>query len=155
MGETYRRAAKKDAGVLVALYDAAFYADYVRYGTCPGYGKTAAEMEASLERAPKHIILENGVPVGVISAQDRGGGEYYLGCLCVVPEHQGKGIGTRAFRYLLSRLPDWKRITLVTPADKEENVRFYTEKCGFTMGPVKMDSRVPVATFCLERKEPS
>ena len=56
---------------------------------------------------------------------------------------------------LLSRLPDWKRITLVTSADKEENVRFYTEKCGFTMGPAEMDSGVPVATFSLERKEPS
>ena len=109
-------------------------------------------MEASLERAPKHIILEDGVPVGVVSAQDRGGGEYYLGCLCVAPGHQGKGIGTRAFRYLLTLLPDWRLITLVTSADKEENVRFYTKRCGFAMGPVELDHGVPVATFSLERK---
>ena len=28
-------------------------------------------------------------------------------------------------------LEDWKQLTLVTPIDKKENVKFYTEKCGF------------------------
>ena len=36
----YRRATKEDAEVLVNIYNASFYDDYVRYGSCPGYGQT-------------------------------------------------------------------------------------------------------------------
>ena len=50
-----------------------------------------------------------------------------------------------------SHYTGWKKFTLVTPADKSENVRFYTEKCGFDIRSVKMDGNVKVARFVLER----
>ena len=45
----------------------------------------------------------------------------------------------------------WNRFTLVTPADKTENVRFYTVKCGFEIKSVEMDGNVEVVRFVLER----
>lgn len=33
---------------------------------------------------------------------------YEVGCLCVVPEYQGKGIGTQAIRFIKSYYEDWK-----------------------------------------------
>ena len=64
---TYRKAALEDAELLIELYNAAFYSDFVRYGACPGYGKTKGQMEKSIRRYLKHIILSDNVPVGCVS----------------------------------------------------------------------------------------
>ena len=69
----------------------------------------------------------------------------------MIPPYQGKGIGTAAVEFIKTRYPDWRRFTLVTPVDKTENVRFYTEKCGFDIQSVEMDGNVQVARFVLER----
>ena len=147
----YRKAVQDDAELLIEMYNAAFHADYIRYGECPAYGKTKEAMELSIAGFPKYIILSKEVPAGVISLVNRGDGQYHLGCLCIIPKYQGKGIGSRAFRHMLSVFPDWKRITLETPADKEENIVFYTKKCGFHTGNKEMDGNVEVITFYMER----
>ena len=46
-----------------------------------------------------------------------------------------------------------KKFTLITPIDKTENVRFYTEKCGFSIHSEEMDGNVRVVRFVLERNE--
>lgn len=148
---TYREAAKSDANLLIEIYNSSFYDDYIRYGECPGYGKTRSEMESSIHKFPKYIIMKDGIPVGAISLENKGNGRYYLGCLCVIPTYQRMGIGTRAFRYMLSICPEWKQITLVTPSDKEQNIKFYTEKCGFSITGKEMDGNVEVTNFTLER----
>ncbi len=148
---TYREAVKSDAGLLMDIYDSSFYDDYVRYGECPGYGKTKSQMESSILRFPKHIIMKDGIPVGVVSLENRGNGQYFLGCLCIIPTYQGMGIGTKAFRYMLSICPDWEKITLVTPSDKEQNIKFYTKKCGFSIAGKEMDGNVEVTKFTMER----
>lgn len=147
----FRTAVPGDAALLVRLYNAAFHADYVRYGRCPGYGKTAQDMLDSLARTHKQILLLDGEPVGVLSYTCEGEGRIYLGCLCVVPAHQGKGLGTRAFSRLLELCPDWRRIRLVTPVDKAENHRFYTQRCGMIAGPVVKDGGVDVVEFTRTR----
>ena len=147
----YRRAEKSDAELLIAIYNSAFYDDYVRYGECPAYGRTVEQMENSIASVQKEIVFFDNTPVGVISVEDKGDGIYYIGCLCVVPEYQGKGIGTLAFSYILSVYPDWKKFVLITPADKEENIRFYTEKCGFKIDGISMDGNVKVVQFIKER----
>ena len=149
---TFRKAEIADAQLLVDIYNASFYADFVRYGECPGYGKTRQAMEDSIRRHPKQIALADGEPVGVISYEAQGGGAYEIGCLCVVPTWQGKGIGTRLFQHFLSLCTDWTRVTLITPADKEENRRFYTEKCGFRMNGTELDGCVEVVRFLMERE---
>ena len=147
----YRQVAPEDADLLIDIYNASFYDDYLRYGTCPGYGLTKEQMEDSIIRHPKHIILCDREPVGCIAYSNRGPGVYEVTCLCVVPDFQGNGIGTNAIRFLKTHLKDWKRLTLVTPADKQENVKFYTEKCGFQIANTEKDGNVELARFVLER----
>lgn len=81
----YVKAQKEDALLLINLYDSSFYDDYIRYGECPAYGRTEKRMQQSIENVPKEIIICDNTPVGVISVQNKGYGEYYLGCLCVIP----------------------------------------------------------------------
>lgn len=147
----YRKAEKEDTLLLISIYDRSFYDDYIKYGECPAYGRTEEQMLESIRNVPKDIIICDGAPVGVISLQNKGNGEYFLGCLCIVPEYQGKSIGTQAFIHTLHSHPDWRKITLITPADKIENIRFYTEKCGFDIGDKILDGNVEVINFNLER----
>ena len=100
-------------------------------------------MRSSIERVPKYVILCDDRP-GVISCRKTAEGCYEIGCLCVVPEYQRKGIGTKAMEDILSLYSDWRRVTLVTPADKTENLRFYIEKCGFRAEAAEMDGTVKV-----------
>ncbi len=148
---SYRKAQKEDADLLIQIYNAAFYDDYIRYGECPAYGRSRERMEESLEKFPKDIIYCDDTAAGVISVEDKGNGEYYLGCLCIIPPYQGKGIGTQAVNYMLDSHSDWKKITLITPVDKEENVNFYTEKCGFEIDGSQMEGNVRLAHFIMER----
>ena len=84
-------------------------------------------MRDSLRRVPKQILLFGGVPVGVLSYERRDDGSVYLGCLCIVPEMQGRGLGTRAFEHMLEECPEVHRFELVTPADKAQNIAFISE----------------------------
>lgn len=96
----YRKAETADAEMLINIYNASFYSDYRRYGACPGYGKTIEMMEASIRDHPKYIILCDNKPVGCVSCKMQEMGVYEITCLCIVPEYQGKGIGTRAVQFV-------------------------------------------------------
>ena len=148
----YRKADIADAELLIEIYNSAFYSDYIKYGECPAYGKTKEMMEKSIIDYPKFIILCDSEPVGCISCKKMEAGTYEIGCLCVIPEFQGKGIGTKAVDFVKSHYRGWKKITLVTPIDKKENVKFYTEKCGFDIVSTEMDGNVEVARFVLKKK---
>ena len=150
----FRKAGIADAELLIEIYNASFYSDYLRYGECPAYGRSAEKMRQSIIDYPKFLIVCDSRPVGCISCKALEKGIYEVGCLCVIPEFQGKGIGTAAMEFAKSYYRDWSRFTLVTPADKKENVRFYTEKCGFDIRSAEMDGSVRVARFVLERELP-
>lgn len=147
----YKKANINDAQLLADIYNASFYSDYIKYGECPGYGKTKETMEKSISADPKFIILCDKKPVGAISCKMIGEKSYEVGCLCVIPEYQGKGIGTKAFELALSYYSDWEKFTLITPADKKENLKFYTQKCGFRIESYEMDGNVKVVRFLRER----
>ena len=147
----YRPATKEDVELLVSIYDAAFYNDYLRYGTCPGYGNTKEYMQQSIIDFPKFVIIADGKPVGCISSKALEAGTYEVGVLCVIPEFQGKGIGTKAIQFIKTLHEDWARLTLVTPIDKSENVKFYTEKCGFQIVSTEKVGDVELARFVAER----
>ena len=147
----YRKAEITDAELLIKIYDSAFYDDYVRYGACPAYGKSKETMEQSIIDFSKFVILCDGRPVGCLACQEIGQGEYEVGCLCVIPEFQGKGIGTNAMNFAKSYFKDWKKFTLVTPTDKTQNVKFYTEKCGFEITSYEADGNVKLARFVMIR----
>ena len=147
----YRKASAEDAELLISLYNAAFYHDYLKYGVCPGYGKTKEMMTKSIAESVKLIILCDKKPVGVISYRQMEAKQYEVGCLCIIPEYQGMGIGTKAFNIALSYFDDWEKFTLITPVDKEENVKFYTQKRFFDIDAVEMDGNVKVFRFERER----
>ena len=147
----FRKAKTADTELLIDIYNSAFYSDYIRYGACPAYGKTKEMMEQSITDIPKFLILYHSRPVGCVSCKETGNGIYEIGCLCVIPEYQGRGIGTAAVEFIKTHYQDWEMITLVTPADKRENVRFYTEKCGFDIRSAEMDGSVKVFRFVLEK----
>lgn len=71
---TYKRASKFDADLLTDIYNSTFYDDYIHYGECPGYGKTKSQMEQSILKFPKYIIIKDSIPVGAISFVNRGTG---------------------------------------------------------------------------------
>lgn len=147
----FRKADAADADLLIDIYNASFYDDYVKYGECPAYGRTKEMMEQSIMDVPKFLILYDVRPVGSISCKTLENGVYEVGCLCVIPEFQGKGIGTAAMEFAKNCYDDWTRFTLKTPADKSENIRFYTDRCGFEIQFFEMDGNVKVARFVLER----
>lgn len=147
----YRKAVSEDAEILVNIYDAAFYSDYMRYGACPGYGRTVEMMKESIREYPKYIILCDKKPVGCVSCKMQEMGVYEITCLCIIPEYQGKGLGTKAIKFVKELYDDWEKLTLVTPLDKKENVKFYTEKCGFRIVSTETDGNVELARFVLEK----
>ena len=147
----FRKANIEDAELLISIYNASFYSDYVRYGACPGYGKTKEMMEESIRYYPKHVILCDNEPVGCVSCKKLEHGVYEIGCLCVVPAFQHNGIGMQAIQFIKTSYGDWERLTLVTPVDKRENVTFYTERCGFTLVSTERDGDAERARFDLDR----
>ena len=147
----YRRAVSEDAELLINIYNASFYSDHIRFGVCPGYGKTKEMMEASIRDDPKYIILCDNKPVGCVSCKKQEMKVYEITCLCIIPEYQGKGLGTKAVQFIKTHYDDWEKITLVTPLEKEENVKFYTGKCGFRIVSTERDGNVELARFVLER----
>jgi ribosomal protein S18 acetylase RimI-like enzyme len=147
----YKNADINDAETLIDIYDSVFYDDYILYGECPAYGRSVENMEQSVQEFPKVIAYDQGKAVGVISYKPEGAGKYYIGCLAVKKEEQGKGIGTALMRHFLDEHPDWNEITLVTPCDKEQNIRFYTERFGFDITGEENDGHVKVLWFRLSR----
>lgn len=148
----FRRAEIKDAEILAGIYNESFYDDYIRFGECPGYGKTAEAMEKTIKSSDKYIILYNEMPIGTFSYKEINTNEYYIGCLCIIPKYQGKGIGTEAFQYILSLCKNWKKIYLETPIEKKENIMFYTKKCYMRLGNTRLDGNVKVAELYIERQ---
>jgi ribosomal protein S18 acetylase RimI-like enzyme len=146
-----KKASSKDAQILVNIYNKAFYEDYVKYGVCPGYGRSVGDMEKSIDEVPKYIADLDSNPVGAISVLNKGDGLYYIGALCVIPECQRKGIGRKLLEFIKEEYKDWKRIELVTPADKEKNINFYTKKCGFNIDYEEMDGSVKLYHFSLHK----
>ena len=147
----YKCADISDADVLVEIYNSAFYDDFIRYGQCPAYGRTRENMEQSVKDYPKIIAYDQDRPIGVISYKEEGPGRYYIGCLAVLKEEQGRGVGTQLLKHFMSEHPDWNEITLVTPKDNERNIRFYTERFGFKITGEEDDGKVTVFRFRLSR----
>ena len=146
-----KAATAEDAELLVDIYNKAFYEDYVKYGECPGYGKSVSDMEKSINETSKYIAYVGSDAVGAISVLKKDDGVYYLGALCVIPEYQRMGIGQELLEFFKDQNKDWKKIELVTPADKEENINFYTKKCGFNIDYEEMDGSVRIYHFSLNK----
>lgn len=142
----FERAVVDDAKALIEVRDQSFYADYVRYGECPAYHITIDNMKNTImNRIVYKIICDNKI-IGNISIRDNQDNTYYLGCLCIIPEYENKGIGKEALRFIENEFPNVDVWTLITPADKERNLCFY-KKAGYSIVKECMDGSVKVVTF--------
>lgn len=137
---------ESDAKRLAEVYNLSFYADYIKYGECPGYHKTEEHMLSNRKSSDVYKILVEDTIVGAISVKKEAPGHYFLGALCVIPEYANRGIGQQAMRFLECRYPDAAHWALETPADKYQNHYFY-QKFGFSITREYRDGRVPVVRF--------
>lgn len=145
----FERATVNDTEILINVRNQCFYEDFIKYGECPGYNISKEDMTNSiLSRIAYKIILYNQV-IGNISVTDNKDGTYYLGCLCVIPDYENKGIGQEAIRFIESEFPNASLWTLQTPADKERNHYFY-KKMGYSI--VKECIEGSVKLVILEKK---
>lgn len=147
----YKYADTSDADVLIEIYNSAFHDDFIRYGECPAYGRSREDMERSIQDVPKIIAYEQDKAIGVISYKQEAPGKYYIGCLAVIKDMQGCGIGTQLMNHFMSEHPDWNELTLVTPKDNERNIKFYTGRFGFDIVGEEDDGKVTVLWFKLSR----
>jgi len=147
---TFKEAHWTDAEALIELYNAAFYNDYVKYGRCPGYGRSKDEMEVSILRFPKTMACLGDKIVGVVAGQMVDLGVFEVSSLCVHPDYQRQGIGKQLFERYLTLCPNWQQITLITPAGNTDVIRFYTEQCGMRVCGEEVNDTVTVVRL---RKE--
>ncbi|MBW9157781.1 GNAT family N-acetyltransferase [Clostridium tagluense] len=146
MENKFERTTINDVEALIDVRNQCFYADYVKYGECPGYNHSKESMtNAILNRIVYKIICNNQI-IGNISVRDNYDNTYYLGCLCVIPEYENKGIGQEAIRFIESEFPNATVWTLETPSDKKRNHYFY-KKAGYTIIEEYIDGSVKLVLF--------
>lgn len=138
-------ATEADAEKFVEIQNNAFYADYIKYGACPGYGRTTESMAESMKRNSAFKIVADGEIVGKVSAKEDNGA-CHLDCLCVIPEYENRGIGHQAVAFIEKQFPSAKKWSLETPCDKERNHRFY-KQCGYTVVDKMMDGDIEIVVF--------
>lgn len=146
MNIQFTRAVLADADALIAVQNQCFYADFIRYGECPGYNRSREGMLESIARKQVYLIRREGQTVGDIIVSDLGGGNYYLGCICVLPAYENKGIGQLTMRFLDFTFPQAKHWALETPADKTRNHYFY-RKHGYTVTREYTAGKVRISYF--------
>lgn len=115
----FERAIIDDAETLANVRNQSFYADYIKYGECPGYNVSKEHMIDSILNRILYKIICNNQVVGNIGVRDNHDSTFYLGCLCVIPDYENKGIGQGAIRFIESQFPNATIWTLRTPADKD------------------------------------
>lgn len=131
---------------LIDVQNQAFFSDYVKYGYCPGYGRTYENMQSTLENRIVYKIIANGTIAGNIIVRDNRDGTYFLGCICIIPQYENKGIGQAAIKFIEEHFSDAHHWSLETPADKERNHYFY-KKCGYQITNEYMDGPVKIVLF--------
>lgn len=146
MNIEFKRADIYDVDELINIQNQSFYADYIKYGECPGYNHSKESMtNIILNRITYKIICDNQI-VGDIIIKDNHDDTYYLGGLCVIPDYENKGIGQEAMKFIEKQFPSAAIWTLETPADKKRNHYFY-KKMGYNIVKEYMDGSVKIVLF--------
>lgn len=142
----FERAIVDDADELISIRNQCFYSDYVKYGECPGYNISKENMIKNISNNISYKIICNNKIVGNVSITDNNDNTYYLGCLCIIPNYENKGIGQESLKFIESKFPNATVWTLETPADKERNHYFY-KKAGYNIVKKYMNGSVKVVLF--------
>jgi ribosomal protein S18 acetylase RimI-like enzyme len=146
MDLTIKQATSDDIDALIAVQDKSFYADYVKYGECPGYNHSRDSMTGIVATRDVYKICYGETIIGDIIVRDNGNDAYFLGCICIVPEYQGKGFGTVGMWFLKQTYPQARRWSLETPSDHDANHHFY-KKHGFEVTKEYLVGGVKIVLF--------
>lgn len=131
---------------MINVQNQSFYADFVKYGECPGFNHSKESMtNIILNRITYKVICNNQI-VGDIIVKDNHDSTYYIGCICVIPDYENKGIGQESIKFIEGQFPKATVWTLETPADKTRNHYFY-KKMGYSITKEYMDSSVKIVLF--------
>ncbi len=142
----FKRAIIDDIDKLINVQNQSFYADFIKYGECPGYNHSKESMNNIILNRITYKIIYNNQIVGDIIVKDNHDSTFYLGCICVIPEYENKGIGQEAIMFIENQFPNATVWTLETPADKTRNHYFY-KKVGYTIIKEYMDGSVKIVLF--------
>lgn len=129
MNIRFEKADLDDIDILISVQNQSFYDDFVKYGVCPGYGRSKESMSESIATRFVCKILCDDIVVGDIIVRDNGSDDYFLGCICIIPEYENQGIGQLAMKYIDECFPYAKHWSLETPSDKIRNHYFYQKHC--------------------------
>ncbi|WPC44790.1 GNAT family N-acetyltransferase [Clostridium sp. JS66] len=142
----FLKATINDVDKLIDVQNQSFYADFLKYGQCPGYNHSKESMtDIILNRITYKIICDNQI-IGDIIVRDNKDCTYFLRGLCVIPDYENNGIGQEAIKFIESEFPNATAWTLETLADKERNHYFY-KKMGYTIAKEYMDGSVKIVLF--------
>lgn len=87
-----------------------------------------------MERGVFLVAVAEGGVVGFVDLSPSGPGEVELAALYVLPEHHGRGIGTRLLEGGLARFPDAERCVLGVVAENAGARRFYEARGFWVVG---------------------
>ena len=135
-----------DTGIMIQICNAAFRADYEKFGECPGYGRTAQSFVDSMKNGIVKLICADGRAVGVITAFPNKNSTY-IGIFAVIPEYQGKSVGTDAFKLFEKEYPN-REYNLDMPLENKRCIEFYS-RLGFREKARRVDGKVQLV--CLSK----
>lgn len=113
----FTRATVDDVNKLIDLQNQSFYADYVKYGECPGYNHSKESMtNVVLNRITYKIICNNQIISGIIVI-DNHDSTYHLGGICVIIDYENKGIDRKLLsllktNFLIQLFGLWKHLRI-------------------------------------------
>ena len=109
----------------------AFQEDKLAYGQGPDIYENPEFLRPLLsEDGVVHKLMWEGAPIGLTVTFRRTPASCWLGCLCILPAWQGRGLGGQALCLLEAAYPEVCQWALDTPAANPRNRHFY-EKAGY------------------------
>ena len=133
MMETLRLlpATPADFDILRDIGHQAFEEDKLAYGQGPDIYENPDFLRPLLaEDGVVRKLMAGDTPIGLTVTFMRTPTSCWLGCLCLLPTWQGRGLGGQALRLLEAAYPDVCQWALDTPAANPRNRHFY-EKAGY------------------------
>lgn len=149
-GLKFRDAEPDDAGILTHICMGAFDDFSRKHGGNsegdgpPGYDSVDYQI-GKMREAPYLKILLNDEIVGGMLLIPKEPGHMMLGRIFINPDHQNKGIGTRAMEYIEETYPA-EKWSLETPTYAPENHRFY-ERLGYVRKGIVPDIPEPLYLY--------
>lgn len=140
----FEPATLNDVEEMIQVQNLAFEAEYQRKGFCTSYGHSPESMAGLILTSQGYLIRDGDAAVGNLLYRQSGEEDYWLSCISVIPEYQGRGIGGLAMAFLEELHPKARRWALETPADSERNLHFY-KKHGFSLAKQYEEGGVTVA----------